>query len=479
MIKSVKYKLTLFVFFIILLLFFFLTVTSMIFAIPFIRYEKKEYMVQLFKTLEYENDVEEIIKICTLYDETYNIYAFILDSNGLPVYSSHNFIRLNQTQPPPSIQKPKHEVVDFDFKEIVKGNRGSLYYKGFGSYGQEIFINTSIMGIENVADSLNRYNIIFVLIFLLPMVFVTYVFSKRFVIPIEKINDVTSHLAKLDFSKKVTIYKGEDEIHSLGVNINSMADQLKCTIESLEEANLQLQADVDYQMQLNDLGKQFIADVSHELKSPLALITMYCQNLKSDNPRIDKEFYCDATIDECLRLGELVKSLLDISALENRLTQLNIENTDFSEYVSWILSKNEIVFDEKELKYTQFVEENIFVDIDGFYMEQVIKNLLNNAAEYSTGDVIANLRLEKDDVIFSVYNSCESLSDDDIKAIWTPFHRLNDDARTQSENSHKGLGLHIIKTIVVAHLGEWGVFNKDDGVEFFVKLKKSSETLDV
>lgn len=157
--------------------------------------------------------------------------------------------------------------------------------------------------------------------------------SKKFTNPILQLNDIANKMAKLDFSQKYRVTDTEDEINELGRSINTMSDKLETTIKQLQKSNIELEKDIEEKSKIDDMRKQFISDVSHELKTPIALIQGYAEGL-IENVSTDEEsrrFYAEVILDETNKMDRLVKQLLELMKLEYGKKEFNNEKFDINE----------------------------------------------------------------------------------------------------------------------------------------------------
>ncbi|WP_232294201.1 sensor histidine kinase [Syntrophaceticus schinkii] len=145
-----------------------------------------------------------------------------------------------------------------------------------------------------------------------------FLFARSFTKPILQLNDIAQRMSKLDFSKKYAV-QSDDEVGQLGKSINSLSDQLDKAIFSLTEANKKLKADIEQERRIDKMRKEFINNVSHELKTPIALIQGYAEGLKLNinEDEENKNYYCDVIMDEASKMNRLVKELLDLSQIES------------------------------------------------------------------------------------------------------------------------------------------------------------------
>ncbi|HEY8436120.1 MAG TPA: HAMP domain-containing sensor histidine kinase, partial [Haloplasmataceae bacterium] len=330
-------------------------------------------------------------------------------------------------------------------------------------------ITTSVEAIEASIAALTKVNTFIAVLVLVIGIIGSYIFARRFSRPIQKIQDVARNVALLNFEARADENLSTSELRDLSVSINAMSNKLKSLISDLQASNEKLQADVDYQKRLDRMRREFVANVSHELKTPLHLILMYSENLKNNIENIDKDYYCDTIIEETKRLNDMVKSLLDLSAIENGLTKMYMEELDLSDFAECTVSKMTVLFEG--LSTNVGIEKGISVVGDGKYLEQAMKNFIVNAVSHTPvgGSISVELKQWDGKAVFSVFNEGSPIAEADIPQIWESFYKT-DKARVRTDENHSGLGLYVVKTIIEAHGGEYGVRNAENGVEFWFSL---------
>lgn len=291
----------------------------------------------------------------------------------------------------------------------------------------------------------------------------SYFFSKKFTEPILKLNDQAKSIAKLEFNKSF-IQNRSDEIGTLGKNMNYLSEKLENTIQEL---NL----DLKEKEKLENLRKRFIASVSHEFKTPIALIRGYAEGLQYDI-HTNKEEYTRIIIEETERMDSLVKELLEISDLESGQTELTFETFDLSSLIDEILYKYNRTFQQKDITVTVQKGDIVTVTADYKKIEEVFTNYLNNAINHLTNENILKISLitSEQRVRCEVYNSGNNIPEEALEHLWNSFYKI-DESRNRASNS-TGLGLYIVKKIMELHQGNYGVINENNGVTFYFELKK-------
>lgn len=291
-----------------------------------------------------------------------------------------------------------------------------------------------------------------------------FLLSGRLIKPILEIKDIAQRMAHLDFSRKYSGRTG-DELDELGESINSLSDQLERSISNLRQANEKLQQEID-------LRKEFISNVSHELKTPIALIQGYAEGLKVNVIEDDenKNFYCDVITDEAAKMNRLVKQLLELARIESGAISLERVNFDVSVLLMKVLKKHEILFKEKGICLETEIEANLYVNGDIDFCEQIINNYLSNALNHLDGFNTIRIRARRlgEKTRVFVYNTGRHIPEEERDKIWTSFYKM-DKARTRDYGG-TGLGLSIVRAIQEAHGNQFGVDNHEGGVEFWFEL---------
>lgn len=330
--------------------------------------------------------------------------------------------------------------------------------------------------LESIRQSVSLSNqflsYIMVVIVLISCLLVWY-FSKRITEPIMELASLSQKMANLDFDAKYTS-GGDNEIGILGENFNVMSEKLEQTISMLKKANYELQLDIEKKEKLENMRTEFLGNVSHELKTPIALIQGYAEGLKegiSDDPE-SREFYCDVIMDEAAKMNQMVKNLLTLNQLEFGGEEIVFERFDVVELIRGVVQSCEILIQQKGATVRFQQETPVYVWADEFKAEQVIRNYVSNALNHVSGDMVIDIKIcensEKETVRISVFNTGNRIPEEDIGQIWEKFYKV-DKAHTR-EYGGNGIGLSIVKAIMESFHKEYGVQNYDNGVEFWFEL---------
>ena len=345
--------------------------------------------------------------------------------------------------------------------------------------GYHLYISMPAVPIEESVEISNQALIIIGLIILLISAIIASYISKKFSQPIVQLNAITNKMAKLDFSQKYTPVDTDDEINDLGKNINIMSDKLETTIKQLRANNSELEKDIEEKSKIDEMRKQFISDVSHELKTPIALIQGYAEGLieNVNNDEESRKFYAEVILDESNKMDTLVKQLLELMKLEYGKREFNNTNFDIVELIEEVIRKCNVMIDEKKIDIEFKSRKPIIVNADDFYIEQVVTNYFTNAIKHTINvngenKIKINIKENKktDKIRISVFNTGKPIPEEHLNKIWGRFYK-EDSSRNRSDGG-TGIGLALVKAIMTNYKNDFGVINKENGVEFYFELDK-------
>ncbi len=340
-----------------------------------------------------------------------------------------------------------------------------------------IIINTPIAAIEDGVKAANKLALIIGLVGLVAGGMVTFVIGSKVVEPVVKASEAAKKMAHLDFS--VRLEEGDDdELGQLSESINQLSSQLEAKIDELSIANRRLKKELAQKEKIDNMRRQFISDVSHELKTPLSIIMGYCEGLQLDVSHEDMEYYCTVIQDEAIRMNKLAVRLLGLAELESGDVEPEMSAFDLGELASDRLSKLQVLLDERGVRSSVTVTTDKPVWGDRERIEEVVNNLLTNAKNYTPdgGEIRVSVSEEEggEGVICRVYNSGSHIPEESLERIWDSFYKV-DKARTRSYGG-SGLGLKIVSTILQAHKAKFGAENTEDGVMFYFTLAAPEDT---
>ena len=353
----------------------------------------------------------------------------------------------------------------------------SYYVDMWGSLddGSQFLLRSPVESMRESASISNRFLLYIGSVLIVVSILLIWYFSKRITDPIRELARLSDRMADLDFDAKYKCRAG-NEIDELGENFNKMSEELEKTISELKSVNNQLQKDIENKIRIDQQRQEFLNNVSHELKTPIALVQGYAEGLKeniSDDPE-SREFYCDVIMDEAAKMNKLVKNLLTLNHLEEGRDEVKMERFDIVSLIKGILQSMDIMIQQKEAKVSFEAEEPVYVWADEFRIEEVVTNYTSNALNHLDGDREIEICVcpEGDRVKITVFNTGIPIPEADIPNVWKKFYKV-DKARTR-EYGGSGIGLSIVKAIMESHNQEYGVRNYDNGVEFWFTLDRKS-----
>ena len=383
------------------------------------------------------------------------------------------------------IERKKSKVLYSDdntlIRKISTNGLNCILLSGKLDNGYKIYIQIPISAIEeSVRISNNLLVIIGTIAIIIAGIAASYA-SKKFTNPILELNNITKQMSKLDFSRKYDVTDSDDEINELGKNINTMSEKLEGTIKQLRNSNIILERDIEEKSKIDEMRKQFISDVSHELKTPIALIQGYAEGLV-ENVNADEEskkYYAEVILDESNKMDKLVRQLLELMKLEYGKREFNNEEFNICELIQEVIRKCNVMIEEKEIKEVIFNQENkIMAYADEFYIEQVFTNYFTNAIKHTkevNGEKYIEIKIkenqEKQTARISVFNTGDTLSDEDLERIWGRFYKV-DESRHRADGG-TGIGLAIVKAIMNNYNLKYGAVNRENGIEFYFDIKIS------
>ncbi len=340
--------------------------------------------------------------------------------------------------------------------------------------GVAYIVTTSMAGIRENASVANSFLLYVSLAGIVIAAIIVYLVCRSLTRPIASLAEQSENISKLNFSSRFT-GDSDDEIGRLGRNINQMSDRLENTIIELQNANSRLQNDIEEKERINEMQKDFLANVSHELKTPIALIQGYAEGLR-DGVSDDTSFYTGVIIEEADHMNTIVRRLLNLDEIESGRLEPVIEEFDLVEMVRGVISSSSLLSKDKDVRIRISAPESLTVCADEFMIEQAVQNYLSNACHHVSdpGTITVTLGSYSDGkVFFEVHNTGKPIPEEDLPRIWERFFKV-DKAHTRSYGG-SGIGLSIVKTVIELHGGSVSVRNEADGVVFGFVIDRGTD----
>lgn len=410
--------------------------------------------------------------------EKNNISIAVIDSEYNVVYTNVREKQMMVVQLFGYLYDKNHQEVlektdSYDICKSVDPQNNTEYLTMWGNFDNgDIFIMRSpLESIRSAVTIFNRFIGVVGGCVILVSVLLAWYFSKRITEPIKELATLSQKMADLDFDAKYTS-GGSNEIGVLGENFNRMSERLEQTISNLKEANYKLQKDIEQKEKRENMRSEFLGNVSHELKTPIALIQGYAEGLKegvNDDPE-SREFYCEVIMDEAGKMNRMVKNLLALNQLEFGEDDVQFERFDITSLISGVLQSLDILIEQKEAQVIFRHKNPLYVWADEFKVEQVVRNYVNNALNHVDGEKVIEIKItqENDVAKITVFNTGTPIPEEDLPHIWEKFYKV-DKARTR-EYGGNGIGLSIVKAIMDSFGKGYGAINHTNGVEFWFEL---------
>lgn len=487
-IKSVRTKLFLTLTFTLIVIIVSLILLNSVVLGSFYLYSKKQDLLKVYYAVNnYYNSENQDIDLELELERISiknNFDILIKTDNNISIYSSNkNFLSriMNQSFPPDSMNK----------EDVIYSKNGVVIYKSFDTKnglnyimlsttldnGYILYIRVPIASIEESVKISNQFLCIIGLFTIIISGIIVSVISRKFTNPISELNEIAKKISKLDFSHKYRITDTDDEINDLGKSINTMSDTMERVIKQLRDSNIELEKDIEEKSKIDEMRKQFISDVSHELKTPIALIQGYAEGLL-ENVNTDDEsrkFYAEVILDESNKMDILVKQLLELMKLEYGKRKFNNDKFDLVELEKEVIRKSRVMLEERQVEVELKEENPIYVYADTFYIEQIVTNYLTNAIKH-VKEVDGSKRICVENIVeesrgkvrINVFNTGELISKENQNRIWNRFYKV-DESRNRNDGG-SGIGLSLVKAIMNNYKNNYGVENKEDGVQFYFEL---------
>lgn len=486
---SLRWKTVNFLFIMVALAFVIGIILCVVFSSRYFTNYRQNRLKDLFETMNSNEFNEETSFALSEYCEENNITLLMKDAAGdrLFAYGPAESMsqRLDDVMFSPEISiSEKDTVVDetdyYTLAKIKDEQSGRLAYVemwGFLDSGNSFLARSSFNSIQNnIRVSLSFFAIVCAAILVISAVAIYFIigyYSK----PLSRLAALTQKVNEGDFNTRYE-YKHlrQDEIGELGSNINEISEKLEKTIAELKTTNLNLENELKAKTELEEARKKYMSDVSHELKTPIALISGYAEGLKegiSDDPE-DRAFYCDVIIEEADKMNLMIKRLSTLNQLEEGKSAVNLERFNVVEVIDGFLNTMSMIIEERGVNVYFNNSAYAYVWSDEFLFEEVLMNYFNNALNHLDEKAIIKINVERKEeglTRVTVFNSGENIPEDELDNIWTKFYKV-DKARTR-EYGGSGLGLSIVKAVADSLNKNCGVTNMSDGVAFWIELESA------
>lgn len=364
---------------------------------------------------------------------------------------------------------------DFEIRKLITANASFFVYETDFETGEKLYIYSPVADVEKIIEVSRS---VFLTLFMTLFIFfslVFYLLVAKFTKPLVEMNDITKDMAALNFDRRCGNY-GRDEIGQLGKSINTLSDTLDATLIDLKDKNEQLEKDIERRHALDNARKSFINNVSHELKTPIAIISGYaegvCEGISND-PEVIKD-YCNIIKEESNKMNGLVVELLELSKIESGAQSFNPDYFNLGASVTHILNHLSLQTEAKGITVFNSVPQALACYAEKDKIEIVLNNYITNAISHCAGKKVIQIACHDVGKCYriTVFNTGEHIAESDMAELWDSFYRA-DKSHARSENRF-GLGLSIVKGIMINHRCRFGVQNVRYGVSFSFDVPKDS-----
>lgn len=444
-------------------------------------YDAYNTISQAAKSDTYSSDafVQELDDVCNIY----NITVCVMDANSQTKYVSGNGGRELEKQLLSYIfgwQETPSKIIEegeeYTIQRMTFGGEEFLLMYGQLDTGISFIMRTPIESIRESAKIANRFFAYVGIVGTVAGAIIIWLVTGRITKPIKTLNRISEQMVHLDFEAK---YDGtaKNEIGMLGENMNKLSESLEQSISELKTANNELQRDIEKKEQIDAMRKEFLANVSHELKTPIALIQGYAEGLVeavSDDPESQK-FYCEVIMDEASKMNNMVQKLLTLNQLEFGNDVVTMERFDITALIRNYIQSAAILTKQNEIQVCMDEYPSLYVWGDEFKTEEVFMNYFSNAVNHCAGEkkIVVTMEQKEKTIRVGVFNTGAPIPEESLPHLWEKFYKV-DKARTR-EYGGSGVGLSIVKAIMESMNRNYGVENYENGVLFWFELEVCRE----
>ena len=357
------------------------------------------------------------------------------------------------------------------------GERIVLYGKirsGESSYYVYLYLRLSFLRIHiDFARNATLWMIVvsglisFVILFLL---------LKHYMDPLKEFNLVLNRLRRKDYSARILKKMPSEQMQKSADDVNALADRLVSNRTSIRNMKYVMQMGLPMEHDLDEAERNITAKITHQLKTPLAIISSQIELNHDESDPEKREYYYNSIMDEIDKLSLLISEILQFMRGEQQDSGFVICRQPISANVAVLCQKYENWVAASNIRFKSEIEDDVFVECDWIQIEQVLHNYMMNAFKHTkAGKTISlSLRKERDDVYIGVHNEGEWVPAADMERVWKSYYQ----GAGEQSDTEIGLGLYIVKDIMKKHHGSYGLFNDKTGVEFYLRLPLGNDEAD-
>lgn len=428
--------------------------------------------VENLNKLKISNSAEDTAKISEFlddnYEQTYDLY--ICDDEITPIFSSkrmfyttsyiikENFIdkidKFKENNKPIFVNekgRPERLVLSTKIK-----NHGKTFY---------VLIEESLRISDSVFKYTNSFLTIMVIAFIAFSGVAVLILINRNTRSLRELSEVAKKISQGDYSVRYNGKIKKDEVGVLAKNLNFMADTIAKNINNLNNYNFLLKEDNSRMTEYESMRKRVLTNVTHELKTPLAIISSQIEMMNCTKDEKKKVYYYESTMEEIDKMSKLISRLLNFSAGEKTIFENEKQDISLNVFVEKLCEKSQSLIKSKKIKFEKDFDECL-VNASKEHIEHIFNNFLMNAVNYSKQNGLIKVSVKKFDnrCRIAVFNKGSNVKEEDSEKIWTDFYKT---AAVEDDSKRAGIGLFIVKEISIINHDKCGFDNFDDGVEFW------------
>ncbi len=455
-----------------------------LFAPSYYRYEKEKLIRTSYEDLremdfsmldesdlsvfqQYEN--EDLL--FTIADEDFQpVYVSWFDSSERQVYKHIVLCKDKFTKNPEIIDRETKNPMAVKLMGLIDQD-GDLFY---------VSIREKIYSINKFYSHMGKFlALVFVLALAVGMP-VFWMMVRPLTGQMEEIAQGAARMAGRDFSASLKADGPYRELNALAANINQMAKEIQGGAQGRQECEGAQEGQTEL---LDDIRRDVVADISHELKTPLTIISSQVEMLQCMGDQVDRTYYYDSIVEEVARMSDMVNNLMDLSLMEHQIQKMERQEMNLSDAMEYIRVKYQALFEQSHIREEFLLEPDCKVFGNAYYLEQAIDNYMMNAISHTAqgNRIQVSMRRQEGWVWVEVYNQGERIDPALMEEIWQGYvikrpqqdEKAAGGATKEPEQRHMGMGLYLVRRIIQLHEGEYGVENQEKGVKFWFKVPEA------
>ncbi|MBQ3137523.1 MAG: HAMP domain-containing histidine kinase [Clostridia bacterium] len=431
-----------------------------------------------FKKDDYKSILSDIEVNRDVYIEIYSpreTLFYTTDSNDIVYEPDENN---TQAELKPRIMKiiSHKELPDGSYFEMRQEHYTSSQYMVYGVFfgrnnGIEIYRSLDAVKSNSLTASWAFFVTTVALSFIL--ITIALVYANSVINPLLIINEKAKRIINMDFGETCPPFKIK-EIHELGENINSLSASLSDAMSELKSENRRLEMDIEMKRRMEKTMRSFMANVSHELKTPISIIQGYAEGMKVGIGCDSTEEFCDIITEEADKMNNLVCRLMEYLQYGTENYRVNKITFNIAQFITDCVDLRSYRIKEADAAVSVAIDEKLYGYGDTELLSNVFNNYLSNALSHLDYERKINITCRDMGAFcrISVFNTGKQIPGTDIENIWQSFYRA-DKSHSRAEGRF-GLGLSIVAKLQELHGQKYGVINKENGVEFWFDIEKTN-----